>query len=86
MLSLGVSVNMWKRTDSSRRKSRAGLEQFDRIAHVFSSYESRHRPDDPKPFMRGINSIQLFHDGRRWWIVTLYWQQDPDHPIPGEYL
>jgi hypothetical protein len=62
-------------------------EQFDRIAHVFSTYESRHQPDDPEPFMRGINSIQLFHDGRRWWIVTIYWQQErPEHPIPAEYL
>ena len=62
-------------------------EQFDRIAHVFSTYESRHQADDPEPFMRGINSIQLFHDGLRWWIVTIYWQQeDPHRPIPGKYL
>ena len=24
--------------------------------------------DDPEPFMRGINTIQLFYDGNRWWI------------------
>ena len=34
-------------------------EQFGHIAHVWSTYESRHNPDDPEPFMRGINSIQL---------------------------
>jgi hypothetical protein len=28
-----------------------------------------------EPFMRGINSIQLFNDGKRWWIVNIYWQQ-----------
>ncbi len=62
-------------------------EQFGQIAHVWSTYESRHKNDDPKPFMRGINSIQLFYDGGRWWIVTVYWQQEsPEHPIPKRYL
>jgi hypothetical protein len=37
--------------------------------------------------MRGINSIQLFYDGNRWWIVTVYWQQESTaHPIPEKYL
>ena len=63
------------------------VEQFGQIAHVWSTYESRHNPDDPEPFMRGINSIQLFNDGRRWWIVSIYWQQESDvDPIPEKYL
>lgn len=62
-------------------------EQFGRIAHVWSTYESRHSPEDPEPFMRGINSIQLFHDEERWWIVTIYWQHESSgQPIPVEYL
>jgi hypothetical protein len=62
-------------------------EQYDHVAHAFSTYESRHRADDVEPFMRGINSFQLYHDGKRWWIVTIYWQQEnPDCPIPDEYL
>src|SRR4029453_5165828 len=62
-------------------------EQFGHIAHVWSTYESRHNGDDPKPFMRGINSIQLFCDGNRWWIVTIYWQQESaEDPIPEKYL
>ena len=62
-------------------------EQYDQIAHAFSTYESRHKPDDPKPFMRGINSFQLFHDGRRWWILTIFWQQENlEKPIPEKYL
>ena len=53
----------------------------------WSTYESRHDPSDPEPFMRGINSIQLFHDGNRWWIVNIYWQQESsEHPIPEKYL
>src|ERR1044072_6637660 len=49
-------------------------EQFGRIAHVWSTYESRHDLNDPDPFMRGINSFQLFNDGKRWWILSVYWQ------------
>jgi hypothetical protein len=62
-------------------------ERFEHIAHVWSTYESRRNPDDPEPFMRGINSIQLFHDGSRWWIVSIYWQQESaEHAIPQKYL
>ena len=62
-------------------------EQFGQMAHVWSTYESRHNEDDPEPFMRGINSVQLFNDGKRWWIVSIYWQQEnASAPIPQEYL
>jgi hypothetical protein len=62
-------------------------EQFGHIAHVWSLYESRHNADDPEPFIRGINSFQLFYDGTRWWIVTIYWQHESTgHPIPGKYF
>jgi hypothetical protein len=62
-------------------------EQFGRIAHAFSAYESRHNLSDGEPFMRGINSIQLYYDGRRWWIITVYWQHEQsDAAIPEKYL
>ena len=62
-------------------------EQFGHIAHVWSTYESRHNPEEPEPFMRGINSIQLLYDDRRWWIVTVYWQHEsPEDPILEKYL
>ena len=61
-------------------------EQFGQIAHVWSTYESRHSPDDAQPFMRGINSFQLFHDGERWWIISVYWQHEStEHPLPAKY-
>jgi len=62
-------------------------EQFGRIAHVWSTYESRYDPSDPAPFMRGINSFQLFNDGSRWWILSVYWQHESaEHAIPEKYL
>jgi len=63
------------------------VEEFGRIAQVWSTYESRHNENDPEPFMRGINSFQLFNDGTRWWIVNIYWQHESaDYPIPDKYL
>src|SRR5689334_20620579 len=50
-------------------------EVWDHIAHVWSTYESRHAKGE-KPFARGINSIQLFHDGSRWWVVNVYWEAE----------
>ena len=62
-------------------------EQFGHIAQVWSTYESRHDADDPEPFGRGINTIQLFYDGNRWWIVNIFWQQESaEDPIPEKYL
>lgn len=62
------------------------VEVWDRIAHVWSTYESRHAKGE-KPFARGINSFQLFHDGSRWWIVSIYWEgEEAAHPIPDKYL
>jgi hypothetical protein len=62
------------------------IESWDTIAHVWSTYESRHAKGE-KPFARGINSFQLFNDGTRWWILTIFWEgEDKDRPLPDKYL
>lgn len=61
-------------------------DSYGNIVHAFSTYEARRKKDDEKPFLRGINSFQLFNDGNRWWILTIYWQAEtPDNPIPKQY-
>ena len=63
------------------------VEQFGGVAQVFSVYDSKRTAADPKPFARGINSIQLYHDGTRWWVVTIFWEgESPTSPIPAKYL
>lgn len=62
------------------------VERFRNVAHVFSSYESRNTKDG-EIIARGINSIQLFYDNVRWWVVSVYWaSENPDNPIPENYL
>jgi hypothetical protein len=62
-------------------------EKWGNILQAFSTYESRHEAKDAAPFARGINSFQLFFDGTRWWVVTIYWQEEtPQNPLPAEFL
>lgn len=60
--------------------------RFGNLAHAFSTYEMRRTPDGPV-FGRGVNSIELFWDGARWWIAAAVWDDErPDNPIPRELL
>ncbi len=60
---------------------------FGKVCQIFSTYESRHAESDAKPFVRGVNSIQLVHDGHRWWIASVAWDEErPDNVIPQPYL
>lgn len=62
-------------------------ETFGNIAHVFSTYETFKAKTDKSPFMRGINSIQLINDGKRWWILSVFWQSESDTlKLPKKYL
>lgn len=63
------------------------VHTFGNITQVFSTYESFNSGADTKPFMRGINSIQLLNDGKRWWVVNIFWTQETkENPIPTAYL
>lgn len=62
------------------------VDVYGSIANVWSSYESRKTPEDPQ-VVRGINSIQLMNDGKRWWITGAQWQHETaEAPIPPKYL
>jgi hypothetical protein len=57
------------------------------IAQVFSVYEKIMNPHDRSSPVRGINSLQLYHDGKRWWISGITWEDEQgNNLIPDEYL
>ena len=63
------------------------VEVYGSIAHVWSTYESYHSLEDKIPFARGINSMQLIHDGKRWYFLQIYWLgETTENPIPAHYL
>lgn len=62
------------------------MEHFGSIYHVWSTYESRNKPGG-EIIDRGINSIELYNDGTRFWIITwVYDSERKDNPIPKAYL
>lgn len=61
------------------------VRRFGNIAHVFSTYEFS--TADGKAKGRGVNSIELFWDGARWWISAVSWDEERlNNPIPKEFL
>jgi len=59
---------------------------FGNITHVFSTYEMRSKADGPV-FGRGINSLQLFWDGKRYWIASVTWDDEREgNSIPSDLL
>jgi hypothetical protein len=61
-------------------------ERFGNIVHIASTYESRVKADSPV-IARGINSIEAFWDGKRWWIASAIWDEErPGNPIPSQNL
>ncbi|MEX0722491.1 MAG: hypothetical protein WD053_01370 [Gracilimonas sp.] len=59
---------------------------YGRVVHLFSTYGSKRSESDAEPYNKGINSIQLFDDGERWWVVTIYWAHESEsNPIPEKY-
>jgi hypothetical protein len=42
---------------------------------------------DGREVSRGVNSIDLYFDGARWWIASVVWQSESArYPIPAELL
>jgi len=63
---------IFAKEDFWERETSRQVETFGRIAHVLSHYESLRDPNGA-PFERGSNSVQLFYDDTRWWIVSVMW-------------
>jgi hypothetical protein len=76
-----TAQNSFFETERARR-----TEEWGGLVHVWSTYESRHAPGE-EPFARGINSIQLFHDGSRWWVANVSWtDESTGTPLPKHYF
>lgn len=64
----------------------AQTEQYGTVVHRFSTYETRETESGPIT-NRGINSIQLFFNGQRYFIVSIFWcAESMGFPLPAAYL
>ena len=55
---------------------------------VFSTYESHYtNQNGEEDITKGINNIQLFFDGERYFIVSIFWDADAKNiEVPDRYL
>ena len=65
-----LEANDFYEIEIARREFRFGA-----IAHVLSFYEARKAPGG-ELLRRGVNSIQLMHDGERWWVMSVLWDNE----------
>jgi len=69
----------------TERELRHVIHRYGNVATVLSSYEGKIAAG--KVITRGVNIFQLYFDGKRWWILSMVWDQErPGNPIPPELL
>ena len=62
------------------------IERHGNVATVLSSYEGKNASTG-KVVTRGVNIFQMYFDGKRWWILSMVWDQETAaNPIPPELL
>ena len=62
------------------------VEEFGHVVHVWSTFAIKSSKEDETPHTRGINSIQLLNDQKRWWVMNIYWNKETDEfPLPEKY-
>jgi hypothetical protein len=83
---VAAATPYFKQNDFFEREIRSHSDRYANIIQRFSTYASSHTKGG-EPFARGINSFQLLYKDGRWWIVTIFWQEeDAEYPIPGKFL
>ena len=70
----------------SEREIFRTTRRYGNMVHVDSTYEFLVGTGNAVP-SRGVNSLDLYFDGTRWWVASVMWQsEDAAHPIPPELL
>jgi hypothetical protein len=62
------------------------MHRYGNWAHIVSTSEARQTPNG-KVTGRALDNVELFWDGKRWWIVyASITEERPDNLLPKEYL
>ena len=71
----------------SEREIHRRVRIYGHMAHIDSTYETALvGPTGPRR-SRGVNSMELYFDGQRWWIASVVWMTESKlHPIPPDML
>ncbi|HXJ07260.1 MAG TPA: hypothetical protein VNH65_19330 [Candidatus Acidoferrum sp.] len=67
----------------TEREIKHVIKRYGNVATVLSSYEGGDAAGKSKT--RGVNIFQLYFDGKRWWILSMVWDEErPGNRIPSE--
>src|SRR5258706_647855 len=68
------------------RELHRNTETYGTVTHLFSTYETKEKKDGPVT-NRGINSIQLFYDNHRYYVINIFWcAESMGFALPEKYL
>lgn len=94
-----VKVITWSHqeyVDATEPLVRSGFKEWEvarrtqvygNMAHIDSTYAGEAREGGQVDHFRGVNSIEAYFDGKRWWISSVMWMSEsPEHPIPRRYF
>jgi hypothetical protein len=94
-----VKVDIWNHQDLvnatepmvqrgfSEREIYRDTQIYGNTAHVNSTYETDLVGPNGVTRSRGVNSIEMYFDGRRWWISSVMWMTESQgYPIPTRLL
>lgn len=63
------------------------VTEFGSIAHAFVIFEPRYGEGGPDIQLRGLDSIELSHDGTRWWVAAITTDfEGPGKTIPDSII
>lgn len=66
----------------TEREIKHVIKRYGNVATVLSSYEGS---VPGRTIERGVNIFQLYFDGKRWWILSMVWDEErPGNPILPE--
>lgn len=78
---------VFEREDFYEREIGRQVLRFGQMITIRSAYDIRRAPDATEVVQRGVNTLQLFDDGTRLWVVSIAWAgETPDNPIPADLL
>ncbi len=62
------------------------IDEFSTVIQVFSTYTYRVEDKSTEP-KTGVTSYQIFYDGERYWIMSMFWNiESKNYKIPKKYL
>jgi hypothetical protein len=77
-----LGMNFYDNKEFEQFPLKTTVNEYNDIATIFQSYRAKEEGAEDE----GVNTYQLYFDGKRWWIVSLLWTDNTNGvQLPEEY-